>query len=208
MKTILDRFAAKIARKIKRRRFDNKEFWNTRYRTDMEMGSGPGSRNENLVLKRNLIADCMESYGVTSILDLGCGDIEIIRDLEIGQYHGVDISDVVIDRNRTIRPDFNFECNAIRDITFEGKADLVLCLDVLIHQKSREDYETVIKTAFKHVGKVALISGYAKSDGGWNVFFYEDIEATIRRIAPDSSLSHVASYRDTELFAVVPSRSP
>ena len=141
-------------------------------------------------------------YQIASVLDLGCGDVEIIRDLDIANYHGVDISDVVITRNKTVRSDWSFERNSIGDMKFLGNADMVLCLDVLIHQPSRAGYELVIKNALDHSGKIALFSGYTKPSKGWNVFFYEPLDQTIRRISPSSQIVHVASYRDTDLFAV------
>jgi SAM-dependent methyltransferase len=191
-----------IANRFNRLRFNNRDFWNDRYETNIEKGSGPGSRNKNLELKRQIVSHYIKKYQIESILDLGCGDIELIRDLDIKNYYGVDISDVVIKRNQTIRPDLVFERSNICNMLFTENADMVLCLDVLIHQKSYADYEAVIRTALDRAGKLALISGYIQPPEGWNVFFHEPLDRTIARLAPSAQISHLAAYRDTELFAV------
>jgi hypothetical protein len=83
-------------------------------------------------------------------------------------------------------------------------ADLVLCLDVLIHQRKRAGYLTILEKALHAAGKVALVSGYSSrdQDPGWNVFFYEPLVDSIRRICPTGQVERLGEYRGTDLIKV------
>ncbi len=195
--TILDT----IARPLKRLRFDNRQFWNRRYATDPEKGSGPGSRCENLTLKNDLIKNTVEKHGIESILDIGCGDIAILEGLQIGSYTGIDISDLIVERNKKLRPEWKFlRANVADSATELPAADLVLCLDVLIHQKSRNAYEQILRRAIAAARRLVLVSGYTTPDLGWNVFFHEPLTRSVSRIQPKARVTHLASYRGTDLL--------
>ena len=185
---------------IKRRLFDNRAHWNERYATNIELGSGHGSRGEIRDYKRDIIAGAMRDHGLTSVIDLGCGDIEIIRELDIPRYRGIDLSDVVVKRNHTLRPDWTFEAGDITTADTSGDWGLTLCLDVLIHQNRRKAYDGIITTIRRINSPVVLISGYETAPSGWNVFFHEKLSDTLARDLPDLNFEHVGSYRDTDLF--------
>lgn len=197
----IDHILGTIARSLKRLRFDNREFWNRRYATDPEKGSGPGSRCENLALKNELIKNTVEKYEIETILDIGCGDIAILEGLQIGSYTGVDISDLIVERNKKLRPEWRFMHADVADSATElPSADLVLCLDVLIHQKSRSAYEQVLRRAIAAARRLVLVSGYNAPDPGWNVFFHEPLTESVSRIQPKARVTHLASYRGTDLL--------
>jgi SAM-dependent methyltransferase len=200
---IRHRLASLVNRLFRRPRFENRAFWNERYVRDPAKGSGPGSRGEKLALKNRLIRDAIERFEITSVLDIGCGDIAILEGMEMAHYVGIDISDVIVARNRVLRPDWRFEnIDAAADDETLPSADLVLCLDVLIHQKSRLHYERIVQRALAGAKKLAMISGHAQPSGGWNVFFHEPIGQTIRRARPDACLRVCAGYRNTEIYLV------
>jgi hypothetical protein len=95
--------AIKIANELIGQSFHNELFWDYRYRHWPERGSGIGSRGENLQYKRALLrAEGIES--ASSVLDVGCGDLEVLKDLRLNQYIGVDVSPVALERARAIRP--------------------------------------------------------------------------------------------------------
>jgi SAM-dependent methyltransferase len=185
---------------IRRVRFDNRRFWNSRYSTNMTLGSGPGSRGVYLETKKRLIRRLVDLNDVTSILDIGCGDIEILQGLELPKYTGIDISDVVIRRNRSLRSYWSFVCADIASNYIPEPADLVLCLDVLIHQKHPETYKTIISKAVKATKKIALFSGYSSEPPGWNVWFYEPLLSSLSRVSGNAQLTKLHTYRSTELW--------
>lgn len=161
--------------------FNNHVFWNYRYRHWPERGSGVGSRGDYLIQKRALLRDAGIEHA-SSVLDVGCGDIEVIRELSIGNYVGLDQSLEAIEHARSIRPDWEFRLGL--DHT-AAAADMVLCLEVLIHQNTREAYLEVIDfLAAKTIGSL-IVSGYACGteaiERNPRVFFHEPLEESLRR---------------------------
>jgi 2-polyprenyl-3-methyl-5-hydroxy-6-metoxy-1,4-benzoquinol methylase len=121
--------------------FQNALFWNRRYATHPERGSGLGSRGQNAAYKRELLrAQGIEAFG--SILDIGCGDLEVVSQLNLRNYTGVDVSLQSIIRARMKRPDWNFVLHEGQEI---GNADPVLCLEVLIHQRTLTEYRSLVR---------------------------------------------------------------
>jgi hypothetical protein len=78
---------------LRRQAFDNRRFWNRRYVEEPEKGSGPGSRGENAALKRELTRATTAEYGIRTIRDIDCGDIECphadVR--KVAEYRGTDL---------------------------------------------------------------------------------------------------------------------
>ena len=175
------------------------------FRSDPDRGSGPGSRGDLAVLKGGIVRTQMVAHNASSVLDLGCGDIEILQGIEIPRYRGVDLSEVVVDRNRRLRPEWHFEAGEIGTLALgDENWDMTLCLDVLIHQKRREDYEALLSKIAEADSKVIIVSGYEVPPAGWNVFFHEPLSVSLRRVLPARSFRHAARYRDTELFLAGP----
>ena len=139
---------------------DNRKFWNERYHSLPSLGSGPGSRAYAAWIKRRLITEHVATRGVRSILDLGCGDMYWMAEVPIGgvTYTGVDISDVIVDRNRARLPQFEFLLHDFAAAPLGRSADLVLCFDVLIHQLAPEQFRATLRNVLASVGGVALIS--------------------------------------------------
>ena len=192
-----------LAQRLQRHTFDNRRFWNERYAVDPDKGSGPGSRGEFLRLKNELIRSVIDEHKVTSILDIGCGDIAALQSISVERYCGIDISDVVIARNGLACPHWKFLCEDLTGDYVPEPAEFVLCLDVLIHQKSFQDYSSILSKSLNAAKKIALISGYSSADPGWNVFFHEPITHSIRRLRPQARrVKQLAEYRGTDLFAV------
>jgi SAM-dependent methyltransferase len=191
-----------LTRAFRRMTFDNRRFWNRRYITDPTKGSGPGSRGDNRDLKNALIRSAIQNYEVSTVLDIGCGDIAVLSSLDIEDYVGVDIAEVIIERNRRLKPGWRFVCADLTGPYAPPSADLVLCLDVLIHQKSRHNYLTILAKVLAATDKVALVSGYSHRDPGWNVFYHEAIGDSIQRLRRDVHVEKIAEYRTTDLLKI------
>lgn len=202
----MDRLGAKskwaLKRFVARVLFDNKRFWNKRYAADLTLGSGPGSREENLKLKNDLIREILARQKIHSVLDIGCGDIEILKDVKIPTYTGIDISEVVIERNRALKPEWEFMCADICKLDRLPKADLVLCLDVLIHQRRSKAFFNILEKFLLSINKIGVVSGYNRKVGGWNVFFHVPLNDAIKSKEPSTHVEVMATYRDTDLIRV------
>ena len=167
--------------------FDNRSFWETRYTTDLARGSGAGSRGEFLDYKRRLLDRLIAEFQPASILDVGCGDIEVTKELQFGgTYTGVDLSPFVIERNATLRPDWTFAAGDFLALAEEGRlgADLVLAFDVLIHQHDEQTYHAFVRGLINVAGKVAVMNGFDDPRRGYrgNVAFHEPLTDTVARI--------------------------
>jgi len=146
--------------------FDNREFWNNRYSTNMTLGSGVGSRGTNLLHKQSLISRYLNDVGPASILDVGCGDFEVLSGLDISaQYIGLDIAPVIVERNRQIYPGKRFECIDFASLANveDYRADVVLCCEVLIHQHTYEVYRKLLGNIVQAAQIGGFLSGYVRT---------------------------------------------
>ena len=188
--------------------FDNAVFWDKRYRTNLALGSGAGSRGTFLAAKRDLVRDVIARLRPRSILDVGCGDIEVTRELAFdGVYTGIDLSPFIVERNREVRPDWNFvqgDFLALAE-TPAMHADLVLCLDVLIHQHDRETYHELLR-ALLGASRVGLVvNGFDTPAHSTrlspNVAFHEPIKQTLRECGVEKT-ELLATLRRTAFILV------
>ena len=144
---------------------DNRAFWNERYRTLPWLGSGPGSRGISQQYKASLLRKALLKNDITSVVDVGCGDLCWLRtdrlsvnDLEGIRYVGLDISEAAVDANRRTFPELEFELYDLGRDPLPIHADLVLCFDVLIHQTSREQFTTCLNHLLDGIPRHALVS--------------------------------------------------
>ena len=180
--------------------FDNATFWDYRYASDAERGSGLGSRGPSLALKREVLQRLVEAAAPQSVLDVGCGDLEATRSLR-GEfdYLGVDLSVEALEIARRKRPDWTFA--APHTLTDDRTFDLVLCLDVLIHQSSRESYDAVIQALCSRTGSTLVVAGYDEAPVFTSslTFFHEPLGASLRRLGRFAEAFAVARYRDVTI---------
>lgn len=181
--------------------FDNRDFWNDRYATNMELGSGIGSRNEIALYKRAIMQELITGDNPQTLLDVGCGDIEIVRGLTYGgSYLGIDISDVVVERNRALMPHWSFESGNFVDMARNGElaSDLVVCCDVLIHQHDREEYRALVAGLVANTRRIGFITAYdgppAPEYTSDITAYHEPVTQTLRA-AGATNVSVVGSYK-------------
>lgn len=187
--------------------FNNNSFWNDRYSTDQVLGSGVGSRGVSAQYKRDILSSHFSSVGGDSILDIGCGDLELLSESRFPfKYTGIDISDVVIRRNQEKYPDLRFEAidfgNA-KDVS-QFSADLVLSLDVLIHQHDWSGYVRMVQRLVAAARVGGVVSGYiARPRAAFRskiTSYHEPLTATLERVGAKYTRI-IGSYRDTAMVA-------
>jgi hypothetical protein len=139
---------------------DNRSFWNIRYVTLPQLGSGQGSRGYAAAFKNALIHATIQSEEIHSIFDIGCGDLCWLDDriLKSCNYVGFDISEVVVEKNIASHPTTRFEHCDITATSIGAIADLVVSFDVLIHQIERPKFLVALMNILAAVGKVGLLS--------------------------------------------------
>ncbi len=180
--------------------FDNRVFWDMRYKHFLERGSGIGSRGDNLLFKRQLLRE----QGVetaSSVLDVGCGDLEVIRDLAIDNYLGIDQSSETLEIAQGARPDWRF---LLAPAAAAPAAEMVLCFEVLIHQETEPAYRTLIEfLAEKTLGSL-LVSGFAADHESIQknpmVFFYEPLEMSLRRTGRFGAIRQIGAHTSVTIY--------
>lgn len=184
-----------------REEYINSVFWDFRYKYFPELGSGIGSRGEVLNYKRELLERCFENSEKYAIIDVGCGDLEVIKDFKFKKYLGLDLSYEVLEQGKLKKPQWEFKL--IKNSTFcIEKTDFVVCLDVLIHQKNYESYITLITTLIKHTKKRLIIAAYNEEPKLISdiTFFYEPLSFTLSNLGDFKNIYKIGEYRSTAVF--------
>lgn len=188
--------------KDRQRSFSNQAFWDFRYAKSPQLGSGVGSRGQFLEIKSHLIQREIERMRPNTVLDIGCGDLEVCRNLAVANYVGVDVSAEAIQIARAKRPDWKFLEGDAGSLSLEP-ADLVLCFDVLIHQSAREAYEPLCAKLVQLTRRALLVAGIDRPEKSTNIlFFYEPLSLTLSKFG--GSLEAVTSYREVTVFRWTP----
>jgi SAM-dependent methyltransferase len=197
----IDRFNARVLQ-ARRERFDNRLFWNFRYSHSPELGSGVGSRGEVAAYKREMLQRLVAQCRPESVLDVGCGDQHVSQALPDRGYLGVDISSVVIGKNRQQFPRRGFSCGDLLDPSFTPPgADLVVCLDVLIHLDRLESYRAFVRRLLGLTRRVGIVSGFeAPPQHAHDMTFYHERLSDTLRLAGARRLEMIGEYRQLAVW--------
>lgn len=188
------------------RAFPNATFWQWRYLTDPDLGSGVGSRGHPLEDKRRLLATLVQALQPTSVLDVGCGDGEATRGLSLGHYTGIDVSAEAVRRARISRPEGVFLVGTLADHRVE--ADVTLNLDVLIHEADPAAYQQEVAQLWRSAKRALVISGYERpfETPSPMIHFHEPLSMTMRRFAVEAEVYPVR--HEHEITTLVALRPP
>lgn len=184
--------------------FRNDLFWNLRYKVNPQRGSGVGSRGENLAYKRKLLIENGIEQ-VESVLDIGSGDIEVVKAFDIKQYLGLDRSHEAIRIAKTAKPEWDFRVFELdRHAESVAPHDMVICMEVLIHQNDPDVYRSLVEFASSKTKKRLVISGYEVRhqhvDANYLVFFHEPLSETLRKTGRFSRIEKVGHHTDVAVF--------
>jgi 2-polyprenyl-3-methyl-5-hydroxy-6-metoxy-1,4-benzoquinol methylase len=161
----------------------NRVFWNRRYKECLEVGSGPGSRGYSKWYKSKLLSDVIRERGVRTVLDIGCGDMEVVsyRPLSLEKYTGIDVSSHIIKRNSAmlyegLADSVVFQVHDMARSRMDISCDMVICLDVLIHQLNENLFENLLDNMMRIDAKLFLIS-YQMQPGRVSSDYPSDLES-------------------------------
>jgi 2-polyprenyl-3-methyl-5-hydroxy-6-metoxy-1,4-benzoquinol methylase len=182
-------------------------FWDWRYRENPALGSGMGSRGDIAHIKREALAAAVAAHPDWSIVDLGCGDLEISHSLPVAEYLGLDTSAQALEIAATRRPDWRFaDPYEIDDEDF--RADVAICLDVLIHQ-DKDAADATVKWLSEHATRRIVISGFDEAPSPVSTVHFDRPlrEMLAERFGP-VPLFPLARYRGVTMYAVDVNDSP
>ena len=183
-----------------RNSFNTRFFWDLRYKRFPERGSGVGSRGYNLQYKREILrAVGAESAG--SVLDIGCGDLEVVHALDLHNYTGIDQSAQSLALAASRRPDWRFLHASDPNIP---SAELVLCFEVAIHQRSLSDYRRLIQLLADRTARTLIVSGYDEPppnmDGNHMLFFHETLRESLRATGKFASVLPIGAHSTVTIY--------
>jgi 2-polyprenyl-3-methyl-5-hydroxy-6-metoxy-1,4-benzoquinol methylase len=209
----VDRRIAQINARLEAERqsaFDNATFWDYRYATNLERGSGLGSRGPSLAAKRDLVQRLLDAGAYPTVLDVGCGDLETTRHVTGAfEYTGVDVSLEALNVARTKRPDWRFlPAHALATGSDETDFALAMSFDVLIHQSTRADYDALIALLVESAADTLVVAGYDDAPAFTSslTYYYEPLRESLGRTGAFAEMFTVARYRDVSVIVAKRSR--
>ncbi len=187
---------------FQRQRFDNRTFWNHRYVTHPMLGSGPESRGESLANKRAWLSALVARAPQASLLDWGCGDLEVARGLPCEDGTGVDIAVEALRLARAKRPDWHFLTPMQFDAIDGRPRDLVLCLDVLAHQRTRADYVRLLHRVASLACLGMVVAGYDAEPSLSTpiTYFHEPLRASLAALPVMLEAVPLGAYGEATLY--------
>jgi SAM-dependent methyltransferase len=153
---VLGRVAAAAYVWIAERRFHGSaRYWEARYRRGGT--SGDGSYGELARFKAAVVNDLVESYGVRSVIEFGCGDGHQLRLARYGSYLGLDVSPRAVQMCREAFSNDSTKSFALSRDYAGQTADLVLSLDVIFHLVEDEVFAAYMRSLFSAAEKLVVI---------------------------------------------------
>jgi 2-polyprenyl-3-methyl-5-hydroxy-6-metoxy-1,4-benzoquinol methylase len=185
---------------MRRDSFSNVTYWDFRYSKHPDIGSGVGSRDEHLTFKRRALYPLVSWFREGSIVDVGCGDLEVMREADALHYTGVDVSAEAIKLCRKKRPDWNFHVGSITHL--EKRFELGICLDVLIHMPTSEQYHELVRSLIDYTTNSLVFGAYDEPPRYTSAatFYYEPISETLRKDPRIGTITSLGTYRDVNLI--------
>lgn len=131
--------------------------YKTNYWTSQESISGPGSELRVTHKMRQELSKLIKRFGITSIADAPCGDLNWMKHVDIGncRYIGIDIVQELIENNiKKFGDTREFKHLNLLENVIE-KVDLIICRDMLAHLT----YEQIITALrnFKQSGSKYIL---------------------------------------------------
>lgn len=181
-------------------------FFGARYQLFPELGAGVGSTGESLQYKQHFLLELVPDPA-QSVLDIGCGDLAVSCGLPATRYLGVDAAGSGIETARQRRPDWQFVVGDAVQIPLDP-ADVVLCLDVLIHQPTYAVYRQLVERMCALAKDTLIVAAYDTEPAFVSsiTFYYEPITKTLAECGGFTEVSIIGKYRD--IFVAVARKRP
>lgn len=144
-----------VPTKISRDFLGSTPYWEERYRAGGDSGTGSGGRLAEF--KAEIINEFVVKESIASVIEFGCGDGRQLLLARYPKYTGVDVSQTVIERCKTLfegRPDFAF----LTIEQYQGETgDLALSLDVIFHLIEDEVFNSYMARLFDAALRYVII---------------------------------------------------
>ena len=170
------------------------EYWERRYREGGSSGAGSYGRLAHF--KADFVNALIATHRIASVLDLGCGDGNLLSLLDVPGYVGADVSPTALAECSARFPQHRFVPYAA--LARLPPAELAMSLDVIYHLVEDAVFADYLATLFGHATRFVLIYS-SNADVYW-----PDDHVRHRRFT-----NHVAATQpDWRLLSHVPNRFP
>lgn len=144
-----------------------KEYWDRRYKSGGN--SGAGSYGALREFKINFLNSFIAENGVSSLVDLGCGDGSVASGIVVESYTGLDISEQALTLcKKAVRTQgarfFCTETFPYRE--HAGAFDVALSMDVIFHLVEDSLFVKYMANLFSLSGKYVIIYSSDREDDG------------------------------------------
>lgn len=136
--------------------FDSGDYWQQRYRRGKD--SGDGSYGLLAAYKAEFLNRFVAAYGISSVIELGCGDGAQLELSRYPLYIGTDISPAAVEMCRRAFVDDFTKCFMTYDL-FPGvpKQELALSLDVIFHLVEDAIFDRYMRDLFGCASRFVII---------------------------------------------------
>jgi len=135
------------------------EFWNRHYKNNGN--SGTGSYHRLAEFKAEIVNHFLIQEKIKTVIEIGCGDGNQLSLIHYDNYTGVDVSEVIIEKNRQkYQNDKNkrFFCTLTeREKYINQKYEMSLSMDVIFHLLEDEIFYNYMEDLFLVAEKYVLI---------------------------------------------------
>lgn len=134
--------------------FDYKAYWERNY----VQGGNSGSGSYGLLAgyKADVVTKLLKEYNIRTVAEIGCGDGNQLGLIPYPSYVGYDVSATAVERCLALHPHRHFEVYE-PGRTAVALADATVCLDVLYHITSDEDYDATVRDLFECAEKLVIL---------------------------------------------------
>ena len=144
-----------------------KNYWDQRY------ASGGSSGGGSIGPLRDWKWGILELYlgEVNHVIDYGCGDLSFWEGRTCSDYLGIDVSDEILRRNRSIRPEWKFLSTDALFACSILRKPIVLCFDVLFHIIPEDDFLRVLTNISSLSSEWIFVCTWLKNPFNFRYFF-------------------------------------
>lgn len=137
--------------------FSSSQYWEERYKADGNSGSGSYGRLSTF--KIEFLNAFISEHRIESMLDLGCGDGNQIRDLVDVRYVGVDVSETIVKKCEALYgTDSSWSFYVYdNDVWQSQKYALSLSLDVIFHLVEDSVFDQYMHDLFDHATQFVIV---------------------------------------------------
>ncbi len=181
-----------------------KNYWQKRY--DEGGNSGAGSYGLLASFKTEVINSFLLGHQINSVIEFGCGDGQQIKDIKYQNYLGLDVAETSIDLCQKLfavdkhKSFIKYEPTSFYNHGFL-QADLVVCLDVLYHIISEEEFLKTLNDIFSCARSYVIL--YTSIDA-YKIEPYK-YGAHVRH---RDVLSYLSKFNNFSIVRTIPQRYP